>query len=102
TQTFPNYGARNDGRLGVCLDPTTHYPSSRTTGAGRIWEKLQSARVLYSRRRMERPPGKLTTRPARICTANEAIAIAAKIPWAGLGSIEVQPIMTFPSLRCRF
>ena len=28
-------------------------------------------------------------------TADEAIAIAAKIPWARYGSIEVRPIMTF-------
>jgi hypothetical protein len=28
-------------------------------------------------------------------TTDEAIAIAAKIPWARHGSIEVRPIMTF-------
>jgi hypothetical protein len=28
-------------------------------------------------------------------TADEAIAMAAKIPWARYGSIEVRPIMTF-------
>jgi hypothetical protein len=27
--------------------------------------------------------------------ADEAIAIASKIPWARYGSIEVRPIMTF-------
>jgi hypothetical protein len=30
---------------------------------------------------------------------DEAIAIAAKIPWARYGSIEVRPIMTFPAAQ---
>ena len=29
------------------------------------------------------------------CTPDEAIAMAARIPWARYGSIEVRPIMTF-------
>jgi hypothetical protein len=28
-------------------------------------------------------------------SADEALAIAAKIPWARYGSVEVRPIMTF-------
>jgi hypothetical protein len=30
---------------------------------------------------------------------DEAIAMAAKIPWAPFGSIEVRPIMIYPAAR---
>ena len=87
-QAYGAYGKEFAGKIlgGNALQPIATAKTVRVRGAKRLLTDGPFAET------KEQLGGYYLVEAA---TADEALAMAAKIPWARFGSIEVRPIMTF-------